>query len=61
MKNLPTPFNKSTSKPQMISSYPQPQMLAPHQVASVQTKYVLQALPSHMVQGQAQTAYGHNI
>jgi len=24
-------------------------------------KYVLQSLPSHMVQRQAQTAYGHNI
>jgi len=61
MKNLSTPFNKNTPKPQMISSYPHPQMLAPHQFASVQTKYVLQSLPSHMVQGQAQTAYGHNI
>jgi len=58
-KNLSTPFNKNTPKPQMISSHPQ--MLIPHQFATVQLKYVLQSLPSLMVQGQAQTAYGHNI
>jgi len=40
---------------------PHPQMLIPHQFASVQPKYVLQSLPSLMVQGQAQTAYSHNI
>jgi len=40
---------------------PHPQMLAPHQFASVQPKYMLQSLPSLMVQGQAQTAYCHNI
>jgi len=30
-------------------------------IASVQPTYMLQSLPSHMVQGQAQTACGHNI
>jgi len=51
----------STKKntPQMISNYPE--MLTPHQFASAQPIYVLQSLPSHMIQGQAQTAYGHNI
>jgi len=34
-------LQQNTPKPQMISSYPHPQMLAPHQFASVQTKYVL--------------------
>ena len=48
-------------KPQMISRYSHPQMLIPHQLASVQPKYMLQSLPSLMVQRQAQTAYGHNI
>jgi len=56
MKNLSTHFNKNTPKPQMIPSYPHPQMLIPHQFASVQPKYVLRSLPSLLVQGQAQTA-----
>ena len=42
MKNLSTPFNKNTRKPQMISGYPHPQMLTPYQFASVQPKYMLQ-------------------
>jgi len=61
VKNLSTPFNKNTPKAQMISSYPHPKMLAPYQFASVQTKYVLQSLPSHVVQGQTQTTHSHNI
>jgi len=51
----------NTPKSQMTSNYPYPQMLIPHQFASVQPKYMLQSLPSLMVQGQAQRAYGHNV
>jgi len=29
-KNLSTPFNKNTPKPQMTSNNPHPQMLIPH-------------------------------
>ena len=59
--------NSSFAKPNEESlntlqqKHPHPQMLTPHQFASVQPKYVLQSLPSLMVQGQAQTAYAHNI
>ena len=45
----------------MTLSYLILQMLTPHQSASVQSTYMLQSLHSHMVQGQAQTACGHNI